>query len=368
MAALRRRVRREGSITRPERVGKERRLAIKWIECFYGQSGTGKSESIAAIIRRIYEETGKIARVAVGDGSWATYEALLEAGVVQMMDYSIRDWPLSTLKQVTEGWWPEDVFDPKSKMQPMTKEQFDKIGVYVIEGLSVGANYIMGDKKGGFAARAALGEKIAGDSPIQLIDHERDANGNIKPNSGPGYAFGGVTLGAYGAAQRRMLGYVEQSKALPGWVIWTAHERASEDRVSNVKLIGPEVAGGALTASLSRVFNNTLHFTTAERSVKEKDEHTGKPVDVIDAEFRVYTRDHFRPEGNTYVKYKAVTRHPDPNGTLYGRGETDALPLYFTSDQPGKSVMDFYDHINAARDRQIATLRKVTEERSKAAA
>lgn len=330
----------------------------KFIELYYGQSGTGKSESIAAVIRAHYAETGKKARILVGDGSAATYASLVAAGIAELTDYSIRDWPLSTLSQLCEGYWPADPEDPKSKLLPMTPAQLATIGVYAIEGLSVGAKYVMGDKKGGFAERAGRGEKISGDSPIQLIDLERNAAGNTIANSGPGLAFGGVTLGGYGHAQRRMEGFIEKSKGLPGWVIWTAHEKSAEDRVTGQKLIGPEVAGGALTASLSRSFNDTFHFATAEKTIKKPDEHTGKQVDEIDAEFRIYTRDHFRPEGNTFIKYKAVTRHPDPNGERLGV----KLPLYFEDSTPGASIIKLYENIKEARVKDaeaIARLRPI---------
>lgn len=331
----------------------------KWIDCYFGQSGTGKSESAAAVIEAIFNETGKKARVAVGDGSAATYAGLVDAGVVELADYSIRDWPLSTMTQFCQGYWPEDPLDPKSKMIAMTPAKLAELGIYVFEGLSVGSNYIMGDKKGGFAARAALGEKIAGDSPIQLIDLERDKLGNTVANTGPGLAFGGVTLGGYGHAQRRMLGFIEHSKALPGWVIWTAHEKAAEDKVSNQKIIGPEVAGGALTANLSRVFNNTLHFATAESTKKVKDDHTGKQVDIIDAEYRIYTRDHFRAEANVYTKYKSVCRTPLPNGWPGPDGKlTGAMPLFFESNVPGKSIIELYQNIKAARLERTRALRK----------
>lgn len=331
------------------------RTLSKFIECWYGQSGTGKSESAVAIISRIYQETGKTARVLIGDGSGASYDALAEAGVVEMTDYTTRDWPLSTLTRLCQGWWPKDALDPKSPLEAMTAEKFGTIGIYVIEGLSVGANYVMGDKKGGFAERASRGEKIGQDSPIMLVDQERLPSGQLDTKSGPGLTFGGNALAHYGVAQKRMLGFVEHSKGLPGWVIWTAHERASEDKVSNQKLIGPEVAGGALTASLSRVFNNTWHFATAEKTIKAKDDHTEKQIDVIDAEYRVYTRDHFRPEGNSFIKYKAVTRHPDPGGTVYDT----KLDLYYESNVPGASVLAIYENIKKARlAQQAATTRK----------
>lgn len=334
-------------------------------ECYYGQSGTGKSEAIVAVIKRLWHETGKKFRVLVGDGSAATYEALVSAGVVEIADYTIREWPLSTMTQICQGYWPQDVLDPKSKLVALTQEQFASFAGYAIEGLSVGSGYIMGDKKGGFAEQASRGVRIGGDNPVKLVDLELDAAGNPKAGTGPGLAFGGVTLGGFGQAQRRMLGFIEHSKGLPGWVIWTAHEKMGEDKASNTKVIGPEVAGGALTAGLSKHFNNTLHFAIAQKSVKVKDQHTEKSVDEIDAEYRIYTRDHFRAEGNSFTQYRAVCRTPLPNG--WPTGETDvktkkplvvgAMPLYFESDQPGKSIIDFYENVKLARLQSIADLK-----------
>lgn len=345
----------------------------KWIECYYGPSGAGKSESAAAVIKKIYAETGKTSRVIVGDGSAATYEPLVDAGIVELADYSIRDWPLSVLSQFCQGYFPVDPLDPKSPMKPMTPERAAKLGVTVIEGLSVGAKYIMGDKKGAFANRGARGEKIGQDSPIMLVDADKDAQGNIlskeKGQTGTGLVFGGNPISHFNVAQSRILGFIEESKALPGWVIWTAHEKAAEDKITSQKVIGPEAAGGALTASLSRVFNDTLHFTVAENTkTKVKDEHTEQMVTELDGEYRIYTRAHFRPEGNVYVKYMAVSRHPDPNGNLYvpeGLNAQDRakfikeheLPTYFASDVPGKSIIDFYQHIKAARARVTEAVR-----------
>jgi len=170
-----------------------------------------------------------------------------------------------------------------------------------------------------------------------------------------------VTLGGVGHAQRRLANFIETSKVLPGWVIWTTHERSAEDKLTNVKVIGPEVIGGAMTPNLSRVFNNTLHFTTAEKKAKVKDEHTGAAVDELDVEYRIYTRDHFRPEGNTYVKYRAVTRHPDPTGKKFPLPDgkpAPALELYCVADVPGQSIIDIYESISAAHKREQAALRK----------
>jgi hypothetical protein len=69
----------------------------------------------------------------------------------------------------------------------------------------------------------------------------------------------------------------------PNIVVWTAHERSTQDKISGEKLVGPEAAGEAITANLPRHFNNTLHFVTAS-SAKEKvkDNHTEAMVIDLD--------------------------------------------------------------------------------------
>lgn len=320
------------------------------VECFYGQSGTGKSEGAASVIERIYEMDGLTSRVIVGDGSKATYldRGLIDAGVVEIVDFSIRDWPLTTMQQLTEGFWPEDVNDPKSPLKPPTADSLKRLGVFVVEGLSVGAQYIMGDRRGGLAEQASRGIKIGQDSPVFAVDALLDKNGQPIKDSGPGTTFGGNPIAHFAFAQRRLSSYIERTKVFPNIVIWTAHERSTEDKISKEKLVGPEAAGEAMTANLPRVFNNTLHFTTASKKKdKVKDAHSEAMVTDLDVEFRVYTRDHFNPDGNGFIKYKAVTR---------GVSEEEGMPLYLTSDTPGQAVLDFYDRVKSVRDKRIARL------------
>jgi hypothetical protein len=130
-----------------------------------------------------------------------------------------------------------------------------------------------------------------------------------------------------------MLTNLEKSKSFPGWVVWTAHERATEDKISGEKMIGPEIVGGALTASISRIFQNTLHFTTVAAKKKVKDPHSEKMIDIITPEYRLYTRDHFDPDGATFVKFKAVNRCTKP----------EMMPDYLIGKGPGDNILDFYE-------------------------
>lgn len=322
----------------------------KLIELFYGQSGTGKSEGIASIIEHMYEQEGLVSRVAIGDGSKATYtdRGLVDAGVVEVMDFSMRDWPLSTFARICEGWWPVDVDDPTSPLVAPKPGDLKKLGVMGIEGLAVGARYLAGDMKGGLAEQASRGIKIGQDSPVLTTDVLFDSHGKPIKDSGPGTSFGGNPPSHYGFVQRRMEANIERTKGFPNIVIWTSHERSAQDKISGEKLVGPEVFGEAITASMSRQFNNTLHFTTATKLGKLKDEHTEKQINAVDVEYRVYTRDHFHPDGQTFVKYKAVSRSVS---------ESQGMPLYLTSDVPGQPVLDFYQKIADIRRARVEALK-----------
>lgn len=334
------------------------------IDCYYGQSGTGKSEAIAAVIRQIYEQDGLKSRVLLGDGSKATYidQGLVDAGAVEICDFSIRPWPLTTMARLCEGYWPVDVDDPTSALRAPKLEDLKNIGVLAVEGLSVGAQYLMGDNLGGLAEQSGRGIKIGQDTPVFSKDCLFDKTGSPVKGSGPKIldaagkpvdeinSYGGNPVAHYGYAQRRLLANIERTKAFPHMVIWSAHERSTQDKVSGEKLVGPEAAGEAMTSNLPRVFNNTLHFVTASRKKdKKKDDHTEAMVTELEAEFRVYTRDHFHPDGAMFVKYKAVTR---------GASAATGMPEYLTSETPGKSILEFYQKLADLRESRAAGLKK----------
>lgn len=338
-------------------------MAIR-VDCFWGQSSTGKSEGIRAIMEHVWENDGKSSRVIVGDGSKATYvdRGLVDEKIVEVVDFSVRDYPLTTLSLLTQGYWPKDVNDPKSPLVAPKPEDLNDLGVFAVEGLSVAAQYIMGDAKGGLAEQASRGIKIGQDTPVLSKDVMFDKSGAPIKGSGPKvigadgkpvediYSYGGNPMAHYGFVQRRLLALIENTKVFPGLVIWTAHERSTQDKISGEKMVGPEASGEALTQGITRHFNNTLHFVTAVKSGdKVKDDHTGAMVRDLDVEYRVYTRDHFHPDGAFFTKYKAVTR---------GVSEAEGMPLYLTSDIPGQAVLDYYSTIARINRERREKLRK----------
>lgn len=174
-----------------------------------------------------------------------------------------------------------------------------------------------------------------------ITDADLDAAGRPIKNTGSGRTYGGNPISHFNVGQMRLTGIVERSKMLPGWVIWTAHEKTAENKLTGEKIIGPEGVGNAGTPTLPRMFNNTWHFATAEKMVKEADEHTGQQINMIDAVYRLYTRNHFRAEGKVFTKYLATTRIAYP----------EMMPLFLESDIPGASVMEAYAIIRASREK-----------------
>lgn len=298
------------------------------------------------MIKELFIATGKKSRVLVGDGSTATYTdmGLVDAGAVEIMDYTIRDWPISTMEQLAEGAWPKDPADPKSPLVPLTPDVASKLALTCFEGLAVCGLYIMGDKKGGLAYRAGQGEKIGQDSPIRIVDGAVDAAG--RPVSKDTRTYGGNPISHFNVGQQRLRTIAERSKMLPGVVVWTSHEKTAENKMTGEKCIGPEGVGNADTPNWPRIFGNTLHFATVEKLVKQKDDHTGKEINWIDSAYRIYTRNHFRAEGGIYTKYLANTRIALP----------DMMPPFIEEDNPGEGILKFYRIIEEARQKSKALL------------
>jgi hypothetical protein len=125
-------------------------------------------------------------------------------------------------------------------------------------------------------------------------------------------------------------------------VIWTAHESMNDpekDALVRETIAGPEVAGKALTTTIQRAFNNTLHMQTVGKRIKKQDEFTNKNVDDLDIEYRLYARDHFNANGTVMVRYKACTRGVD--GTF---------PQYFESETPGQVGLLYYEALAKVRN------------------
>lgn len=263
----------------------------------YGISGAGKTTWWLTMADAVHQSTGKSTRWYLADGGGQTINMADVGDHVKVMQFNLWDHPLETTQKIAEGYWPQNLDDPTSKLLPTSNTEWEGIGLCVFEGLSFGADYIMGDKVGGLANRMAKGEMLNNDASFKLKDGDLFFGGNARTH--------------YGFTQRRMLDLVERTRALPCHVGWTAHERKVEDEEYKDTWIGPDVSGKVLTTKIGASFGNTIHLHLVKKIVKgEKDSVTQKPVDKIIVDRRAYTRTHFDPEGGHFVKYYANTRFP----------------------------------------------------------
>lgn len=366
----------------------------------YGESGVGKSQAFIELfkwLRKQWAQKGQdfIARVYVGDGSKATYldSGLVETGLIELVDYNSYPWPLDVTNQIAAGWFPKDgvegaelvpPFDLKTR-KPL-QQNFDRVRLWGYEGLAVMGNYIMGGYVlGGLAEQAARGVKIGPDAATRVtsVEYEWDdslgAVDTTRPikGSGSGKNYGTNGTAHYMLGQTHLDGVIQRAKALPGWVYLTTHERAAQDKSGMRKegglskdavtigaggtIVGPEIIGGALTPTISKTVNETLHFVRATKVVKNTtiDTATNKPTQNVETSYRIYTRDHYDPDGDTPLRFKAVTRTPRPDLVKDFYTSADYVKNHpGTPERPGQGIVAFYEDLTKAK---LASLAEVAE-------
>lgn len=321
-------------------------------DILYGGPASGKSESVARLIEHVYRQTGKTARVYIGDGSAMSYHALIDAGVVELCEYNMLDWPRTVLQNMAKGAWPVEgrwVFPNQSDTVTGWTNDLSHVGVWVCEGLTVAGDYLMGHARGGLADLAANGQKVGQDSPIRFVDGVLDPKTG-KVTEGPGTATGGNSPAHYGVAQRLLAEAANDSKLLPvDYVIWTAHEGSNdpEKDMNRELVVAPGMPGRAMTGQIQRLFGNTLHLVSVPKRVKAQDSYTGKTTDELDLEYRLYTRDHFSATGSVTTRFKACTR---------GANDQD-VPQFFVADTPGTALLQYYQTLARLRQETATRIR-----------
>jgi hypothetical protein len=288
--------------------------------------------------------------VVLGDGSLPSYEGLVDAGIVEYVEFPHRPWPTSTLLKLCDGFRPKDPQDPNSPLRPATTQELKDTGLYLFEGIAVAGNYIMGHVKGGYAQQAAEGVKFGPDPAIRFFDGELDPQTGQPKGDGQWYGNNGAAH--YGQAQGILINAIQRSRGLPAHVAWTTHEILADQQVNvgdmrnpnmvriGEVVIGPEAAGKALTPIIHRIFGHTLRMAKVvkKNTGQVADEHTGVRVRELDTEYRIYTRDHFNAEGVVQVRYLANTRDVPAD-----------FPQYFSDEVPGVALMKFYQKLAELR-------------------
>lgn len=272
----------------------------KWIDLLYGMPGSGKSMLIALLSMWLWVHKRQKTRWIIGDGGFQTVQnlGLVSAGAVEVCEYAHRPEPGTTIELLSEGWWPGNVQiagTPFTKLEPPKPESIKDVNLWVFEGFGVAAQYLMSNVQGGFAHRAAAGEKMGVEAVVKM-DDKIDVGAKRSHATQTGWS-------PYNMAQTILMGCKRRSETLPH-VIWTTHERDGEDKVNNNETwIGPEVAGKALTTKLAGMFGNTFHCVQVQRKTQGVDAHSQAKVHKVDTIRRVWTSNHFDAEGQVQRQY-----------------------------------------------------------------
>lgn len=259
----------------------------------YGVSGSGKTSWWLQLARFLWQTKGLRTRWYLGDGGGGTLKVVDAEKFLQIMPYSLWDHPFETTAKLCDGYFPADPTKPNSPLLPPGVADWGEIGLVVFEGLSVMADYLMGDRDGGLANRMAKGQVLNNDASFSFTDGQLKVGGNARTH--------------YNLAQRRILSLVDATRALPVHVGWTAHERKVEDEYREA-WIGPDVVGQMLTTKIGMSFENTIHLHTVKTKRMVQDPLTKKPVEQVIVSRRAYTRTHFDPDQLHHVKFYANTR------------------------------------------------------------
>ena len=287
-------------------------------DLFYGHSLKGKSRAVVELIVEAYNETGKKSRLYIGDGGLATYinTGLVEAGLLDVCEFSHLAYPSTVLKAMSMLYMPnkEGVWE-----KPTPEFLSGKTHAYVIyEGATVMKQWLMGNNEGAIADKISKGEKFGGvrDDGGSLITQDGKVNG--VPDEWRKH--GQVTGLHYMKAYRELESAIQRSSGRSG----------QHGQIQGKKVIGPDICGKSRAATISALFGNTLHFDTAmKRGQREQDALTGKNVGMLEPEYRVYTRDHYDPDGLEMVEFRAGCRY-------------DGMKLFYNHEESGKAILDFY--------------------------
>ncbi len=215
----------------------------------FGPTGSGKTAQIGEIAEYLKKEHGLGTRLYSCDpGGWLTIAPYVELGIIELVPY-FGDNPWYWINAAVSG---NKLVD--GKFVPGIDP---KIGLYAFEGMTSMADRVMLWMSGA----SAKGVNIGGGGAFSFTAGEGAEKMKI----------GSSNMAHYSVAQQQIYEKSAQSQLLPGMVLWTAGDRRGEDD-ANGGVVGPQVAGKALTGEVPRWFNLTFRIAT-EQNIGQPTKH-----------------------------------------------------------------------------------------------
>lgn len=257
--------------------------------CIYGDTGDGKSTQLGEFAEHRFVQTGKIMRVYTADpGGWLSLTPHVKLGIVQIVPLANTPRPWEWISHIVKGALP--VTNSAGAAWKVDLEANAQIDTYAFEGMTAFGDVLMQDA----AKQAADGRHIGGQPPAFRYNE-----GNVK--------WAGNAPAHYGSVQTVLTSAIQDSLRLPGNVIWTAMAKRANDADLNSTILGPQVAGKALTSDIPRWFNYTMRLMAVPG-----DDLTGQK-----SEHRLYFDDHLekftsgaKGLGNLRIPLAAVADAP----------------------------------------------------------
>ena len=361
---------------------------MAYADIYFGASRTGKTTQIGVAATRAVKVYGLPTRLVTADlGTLDTIQDQIDAGTVKVWNLRNNAHVMQAIDKACQGYWPEDVNDPNSKLMaptimryvgkcpkcademssgkpvqqlPCTKcktittfamqrttnpdNDLTKVSLYAFEGITSFCDAIMDEMSS--EGSIALGDKEA---PLSYMSGETKFSGN----SG----------GDYGLSQKAIPGWIAKSTGIPyiKELLWTGLEgrgfvegtdKRIEDNKGRSKIVGVPMygvlipGGGAAAKIMGKVpawFRHMIHFETVEKATAATD---GGPA-TMTIEYRMYIKPHADPMGIVFVCGLRIREQ--------FLKEFNKWPAWMEPD-----VGKLYDKIDELQQRAVAQVKQTT--------
>lgn len=209
----------------------------------FGNTGAGKTAQIGELAEHYYMTQKLRTRLYTADkGGWITIDPYVKLGIIEVVP--IFGDTFVWINHAIKG----DKWDPAT--QKWVPGLDPGIGMYAFEGMTSMADAMMT----WMSDAASRGVNIGGSGSFSFMA------GDTAPGSEK-LKIGSNNMAHYSVAQQQIYDKSTQSQLLPGTVLWTAGDKRGEDDAIG-GVVGPQVAGKALTSEVPRWFKYTFRIVT----------------------------------------------------------------------------------------------------------
>ena len=219
----------------------------------YGRTRSGKSTQVGELAIDINKKSKKVTRLYTADrGGVDPIRPLIDLGIIELVEQGDTD-PWIFLNKAVRGY----VRDGSGKWIPGKNTN---VGMFAFESMTAFADALMAN----MAKKAAENVNIGGGANISF-----SVSGD-----GESLKVSGSNMAHYGVCQSRIKEEVWESQKLNAdYILWTASASKDEDQEAAGKVLGPAVAGKAMTAEVPRWFNLTFRMDAVAAQMGKPERH-----------------------------------------------------------------------------------------------